>query len=196
MASTAGRQAGGVMGPTRARIEAGRCARTGGGSSRWRRSWSSPRSSSTRRAAPSWAATTTPSRTCRRSTRPASATASTGASDFGQPFGWCPLSAALIILIFPLGFRLTCYYYRKAYYRSFWLAAGMRRRGAAHVVHRRDPVPADPAKHPPLLLVRRHGGRGLILTFDDRAGVRPGGGRVRRRPHGARLAAVRGQRRR
>ncbi len=28
--------------------------------------------------------------------------------------------AAIIILIFPLGFRLTCYYYRKAYYRSFW----------------------------------------------------------------------------
>ena len=27
---------------------------------------------------------------------------------------------ALLILIFPLGFRLTCYYYRKAYYRSFW----------------------------------------------------------------------------
>ena len=25
-----------------------------------------------------------------------------------------------LILIFPLGFRLTCYYYRKAYYRSFW----------------------------------------------------------------------------
>ena len=25
-----------------------------------------------------------------------------------------------MILIFPLGFRLTCYYYRKAYYRSFW----------------------------------------------------------------------------
>ena len=45
-----------------------------------------------------------------------------GASDFGQPFGWWPLSAALIILIFPLGFRMTCYYYRKAYYRSFWLS--------------------------------------------------------------------------
>jgi hypothetical protein len=30
------------------------------------------------------------------------------------------LSPALLILIFPLGFRLTCYYYRKAYYRSFW----------------------------------------------------------------------------
>ncbi len=45
-----------------------------------------------------------------------------GASDFGQPFGWFPLSAALIILIFPLGFRMTCYYYRKAYYRAFWLS--------------------------------------------------------------------------
>ena len=45
-----------------------------------------------------------------------------GSSDFGQPFEWFPLSSALIILIFPLGFRLTCYYYRKAYYRSFWLS--------------------------------------------------------------------------
>jgi hypothetical protein len=45
-----------------------------------------------------------------------------GSSDFGQPFGWFPLSAALIVLIFPLGFRLTCYYYRKAYYRAFWLS--------------------------------------------------------------------------
>jgi hypothetical protein len=43
-----------------------------------------------------------------------------GSSDFGQPFAWWPLSSALIILIFPLGFRLTCYYYRKAYYRGFW----------------------------------------------------------------------------
>jgi hypothetical protein len=33
---------------------------------------------------------------------------------------WWKLSPALIILIFPLGFRLTCYYYRKAYYRGFW----------------------------------------------------------------------------
>jgi hypothetical protein len=45
-----------------------------------------------------------------------------GASDFGQPFKAWPLSAALIILIFPLGFRMTCYYYRKAYYRAFWLS--------------------------------------------------------------------------
>jgi hypothetical protein len=45
-----------------------------------------------------------------------------GSSDFGQPFAGFPLSAALIILIFPLGFRMTCYYYRKAYYRAFWLS--------------------------------------------------------------------------
>jgi hypothetical protein len=45
-----------------------------------------------------------------------------GSSDFGQPFAWWPLSAALIVLIFPLGFRLSCYYYRKAYYRAFWLS--------------------------------------------------------------------------
>ena len=30
------------------------------------------------------------------------------------------ISPALFILVFPLGFRMTCYYYRKAYYRSFW----------------------------------------------------------------------------
>ncbi|MBV9846025.1 MAG: hypothetical protein JOZ47_13260 [Kutzneria sp.] len=34
--------------------------------------------------------------------------------------GWWALSPALLVLIFPLGFRLTCYYYRKAYYRGFW----------------------------------------------------------------------------
>jgi len=44
------------------------------------------------------------------------------AADFGTPFNGFPLSAALIILIFPLGFRMTCYYYRKAYYRAFWLS--------------------------------------------------------------------------
>jgi hypothetical protein len=34
---------------------------------------------------------------------------------------WWPLSPALLILAFPLGFRTTCYYYRKAYYRAFFL---------------------------------------------------------------------------
>ena len=46
-----------------------------------------------------------------------------GASLFGQPVGaWWVISPALLILIFPLGFRMTCYFYRKAYYRSFWFA--------------------------------------------------------------------------
>jgi hypothetical protein len=36
--------------------------------------------------------------------------------------GWWSFSPAFLILIFPLGFRFTCYYYRKAYYRSFWLS--------------------------------------------------------------------------
>ena len=34
---------------------------------------------------------------------------------------WWPLSPAFLILVFPLGFRVTCYYYRKAYYRAFFL---------------------------------------------------------------------------
>jgi hypothetical protein len=35
--------------------------------------------------------------------------------------GWLPFSPALLILWAPGGFRLTCYYYRGAYYKSFWL---------------------------------------------------------------------------
>jgi hypothetical protein len=34
--------------------------------------------------------------------------------------GWFPFSSAFLVLAFPGLFRLTCYYYRKAYYRSFW----------------------------------------------------------------------------
>lgn len=37
-----------------------------------------------------------------------------------QPHWW-PWSPALLILGGPLGFRATCYYYRKAYYRAFFL---------------------------------------------------------------------------
>jgi hypothetical protein len=33
---------------------------------------------------------------------------------------WFPFSAAILILAGPGLFRLTCYYYRKAYYRAFW----------------------------------------------------------------------------
>jgi hypothetical protein len=46
-------------------------------------------------------------------------------SPFYSPYvklTWLPswLSPALLVLIWPLGFRATCYYYRKAYYRSFF----------------------------------------------------------------------------
>ncbi|MEU8039231.1 hypothetical protein [Streptosporangium sp. NPDC049046] len=47
-----------------------------------------------------------------------------GARLFGlAPFGdWYTLPPGLLILGLPAGFRFTCYYYRKAYYRGFWLS--------------------------------------------------------------------------
>jgi hypothetical protein len=42
-----------------------------------------------------------------------------GPGIFGNWYAWSP---ALLVLPFPLAFRLTCYYYRKAYYRSFWFS--------------------------------------------------------------------------
>jgi hypothetical protein len=33
---------------------------------------------------------------------------------------WWTISPGILVLAGPLGFRATCYYYRKAYYRSFW----------------------------------------------------------------------------
>jgi len=35
---------------------------------------------------------------------------------------WWHITPALIIIGGPLAFRLTCYYYRKAYYRGFWMS--------------------------------------------------------------------------
>ncbi|GAC1333065.1 MAG: hypothetical protein NVSMB22_25260 [Chloroflexota bacterium] len=34
--------------------------------------------------------------------------------------GWFPYSSAILVAWMPLGFRGTCYYYRKAYYRAFF----------------------------------------------------------------------------
>lgn len=46
---------------------------------------------------------------------------SCGPATFGVlHFSWWSLSPAFLILLFPLGFRLTCYYYRRSYYRAFW----------------------------------------------------------------------------
>ena len=96
-----------------------------------------------------------------------------GASDFGQPFAWWPLSAALIILVFPLGFRMTCYYYRKAYYRAFWLsppACGVAEPHQAYSGETRFP----------LVLQNVHRWFwyaavvvGLVLTFDTVLAFRP-----------------------
>ena len=45
-----------------------------------------------------------------------------GARDFGTWFGHFPpfIPFAIVTLPFLLGFRLTCYYYRRTYYRAFW----------------------------------------------------------------------------
>jgi hypothetical protein len=43
-----------------------------------------------------------------------------GGADWPVFGPWWAISPAIIILVVPLGFRLTCYYYRKAYYRAFW----------------------------------------------------------------------------
>lgn len=47
-----------------------------------------------------------------------------GSSHFGQPFGELPMWIPLGFVVLPLllGFRLTCYYYRKAYYRAVWFS--------------------------------------------------------------------------
>ena len=47
-----------------------------------------------------------------------------GSSHWGQPFpNLGPLiPPPIFVLPFVLGFRLTCYYYRKAYYRAFWFS--------------------------------------------------------------------------
>ncbi|MEO8829514.1 hypothetical protein [Lapillicoccus sp.] len=53
-----------------------------------------------------------------------SASCNPAARDFGTWFGEFPpfVPFGLLVLPFLLGFRLTCYYYRKAYYRAFWLS--------------------------------------------------------------------------
>lgn len=48
-----------------------------------------------------------------------SATALFGAKPGWIP-DWLPFTPALLILWAPAGFRMTCYYYRGAYYKAFW----------------------------------------------------------------------------
>ena len=92
-----------------------------------------------------------------------------------------PLSAALIILIFPLGFRMTCYYYRKAYYRAFWLsppACGVAEPHQAYSGETRLPLILQNVHRYfwyAAVLV------GLVLTYDVFLAFRPMPARVRRR---------------
>jgi hypothetical protein len=53
-----------------------------------------------------------------------SASCAPGSSHFGTWLPAFPMALPLPILIFPIlaGFRATCYYYRKAYYRSYFLS--------------------------------------------------------------------------
>ena len=78
-----------------------------------------------------------------------------GSSHFGTPLPELPIFIPLPFLIFPIlaGFRATCYYYRKAYYRSAWLsppACAVAR--AAQPLQRRDAASPAGAERAPLLL--------------------------------------------
>ena len=66
------------------------------------------------------------------------------ASHFGRFLpDWPILPYAAITLVFLLGFRLTCYYYRKTYYRAFWqapTACAVREPHAKYTGERRFPL--------------------------------------------------------
>jgi hypothetical protein len=49
-------------------------------------------------------------------------TCTPGSSSFSLVPWLAGLTPAIIVIGGPLGFRFTCYYYRKAYYRAFWRA--------------------------------------------------------------------------
>ena len=125
MASTTGpTQAGGVAGPTRARIDA-KTLRT----DRW---WLAPATTfvvfgcfvlyATWRAFSGSHFVSEPYLSPFFSPCMTTECQEAGVADLGTPLSWWSLSPALPILIFPLGFRMSCYYYRKAYYRAFWLS--------------------------------------------------------------------------
>ena len=99
------------------------CVRTGGGSSRPSQLSSWSRSSSTRPGERSRTPTTILEPYISPFYSPCmSRTACRGPATCPPVGDWWTLSPALLVLVLPLGFRLTCYYYRKAYYRSFWLS--------------------------------------------------------------------------
>ena len=64
---------------------------------------------------------------------------------------WLPFSPALLILPIPAFFRLTCYYYRGAYYKAFWADPPSCTVGEPRsTLLGRALVSADPAERPSL----------------------------------------------
>ena len=65
-------------------------------------------------------------------------------SNFGDAqISWWMLSPALLTAWIPLAFRFTCYYYRKSYYRAFWLsppACGVAEPHSSYTGERRLPL--------------------------------------------------------
>ena len=67
---------------------------------------------------------------------------------------WWKWSPAILILGGPLSFRATCYYYRKAYYRAFFLGSSFLRGGRAEaLLQRRDEVSFYPSEFAPVRFV-------------------------------------------
>ncbi|MGY1804337.1 hypothetical protein ACI78T_13755 [Blastococcus sp. SYSU D00922] len=82
------------------------------------------------------------------------------------------ISPAIYILVIPLGLRATCYYYRKAYYRSFWLSPPACAVGEPHRRYTGE-------SRPPLLIQNLHRYAlygalvfNVILTYDAVLGFR------------------------
>jgi len=64
---------------------------------------------------------------------------------------WLIFSPALLVLWAPGGFRLTCYYYRGAYYKAFWADPPACTVGEPRKTYwGSEFVPADHAKRAPL----------------------------------------------
>ena len=61
----------------------------------------------------------------------------------------CRSSPALFIALFPAGFRLSCYYYRGAYYKALWARPARLRR-------RRAPPRVPGRAKPPLIVMNIH----------------------------------------
>ena len=117
-------------------------------------------------------------------------------SHFGQPLpAFPPFPAARHPgLPHPGGLPMTCYYYRKAYYRSYFLSPpGSPCPMPGDTPNRRKPLPIGAAEQPPLLLLRGLG-RAVDQLLRHGAGL-PRRGRVRGRPgqphHGRELADAR-----